>query len=228
MRPVLAGVTGGLSGPAIRPVALRCVWQVHAALPEVPILGMGGIRSGLDALQFVLAGASAVSVGTAVFGDPSALGPGARRAAPPRWPSAASARLAERRRVRAPTEPAPFGDAPRPTPSPRRGPLCVGIDPHAAAAGDVGAAGRRRRAGAVRRHRRRRARRTGRRPQAAVGVLRAVRLAAGLAVLEGCRAAGPGGRRAGPARRQARRHRLDDGRLRRLPATRPPAGRRTR
>jgi dihydroorotate dehydrogenase (NAD+) catalytic subunit len=72
MRPVLGGVTGGLSGPAIRPVALRCVWQVHAAMPEVPILGMGGIRSGLDALQFVLAGASAVSVGTAVFNDPSA------------------------------------------------------------------------------------------------------------------------------------------------------------
>ena len=72
MRPVLGGVTGGLSGPAIRPVALRCVWQVHAALPNVPILGMGGIRTGLDALQFVLAGAGAVSVGTAVFNDPSA------------------------------------------------------------------------------------------------------------------------------------------------------------
>ena len=72
MRPVLGGITGGLSGPAVRPVAVRCVWQVHAALPEVPILGMGGIRSGLDALQFVLAGASAVSVGTAVFHDPSA------------------------------------------------------------------------------------------------------------------------------------------------------------
>jgi dihydroorotate dehydrogenase (NAD+) catalytic subunit len=55
-------------------VALRCVWQVHAAMPQVPILGMGGIRSGLDALQFVLAGASAVSVGTAVFNDPSAPG----------------------------------------------------------------------------------------------------------------------------------------------------------
>jgi dihydroorotate dehydrogenase (NAD+) catalytic subunit len=72
LRPVLAGVTGGLSGPAIRPVALRCVWQVHAAMPEVPILGMGGIRTGLDALQFVLAGASAVSVGTETFHDPSA------------------------------------------------------------------------------------------------------------------------------------------------------------
>jgi dihydroorotate dehydrogenase (NAD+) catalytic subunit len=72
MRPALAGITGGLSGPAIRPMAVRAVWQVHAAMPDVPILGMGGIRSGLDALQFVLAGASAVSVGTAVFNDPSA------------------------------------------------------------------------------------------------------------------------------------------------------------
>ena len=72
MRPALAGVTGGLSGPAIRPVAVRCVWQVHQALPDVPVLGMGGIRTGLDALEFVLAGASAVSVGTTVFGDPMA------------------------------------------------------------------------------------------------------------------------------------------------------------
>ena len=72
MRPALAGITGGLSGPAIRPVAVRCVWQVHQAMLEVPILGMGGIRTGLDALEFVLAGASAVSVGTAVFGDPGA------------------------------------------------------------------------------------------------------------------------------------------------------------
>ena len=72
LRPALAGVTGGLSGPAIRPMAVRCVWQVRQALPDVPILGMGGIASGLDALQFILAGANAVSVGTAVFNDPSA------------------------------------------------------------------------------------------------------------------------------------------------------------
>ena len=72
MRPALGGITGGLSGPAIRPVAVRCVWQIHQAMPEVPILGMGGIRTGLDALEFVLAGASAVSVGTTVFGDPTA------------------------------------------------------------------------------------------------------------------------------------------------------------
>lgn len=71
-RPMLGGVTGGLSGPAIRPVAIRCVWQVHAALPHLPIIGIGGIRSGRDALEFVLAGASAVQVGTSVFGDPTA------------------------------------------------------------------------------------------------------------------------------------------------------------
>ena len=72
LRPTLAQTTGGLSGPAIRPVAVRCVWQVHQAMPQVPIVGMGGIRTGLDALQFLAAGASAVSVGTAVFGDPRA------------------------------------------------------------------------------------------------------------------------------------------------------------
>jgi dihydroorotate dehydrogenase (NAD+) catalytic subunit len=72
MRPVLGGLTGGLSGPAIRPVAVRCIWQVHQALPEVPIIGMGGVRTGLDALELILAGASAVSVGTVVFNDPTA------------------------------------------------------------------------------------------------------------------------------------------------------------
>ncbi|MBV9823865.1 MAG: dihydroorotate dehydrogenase [Actinobacteria bacterium] len=72
LRPALAGVTGGLSGPAVRPVALRCVWQVHQSVPHLPLLGMGGIMTGQDALRFLLAGASAVSVGTAVFHDPSA------------------------------------------------------------------------------------------------------------------------------------------------------------
>lgn len=72
MRPALAGVTGGLSGPAIRPIAMRCIWQVHRELPDVPILGMGGLRTGLDVVEMVLAGASAVSVGTVVFHDPSA------------------------------------------------------------------------------------------------------------------------------------------------------------
>jgi dihydroorotate dehydrogenase (NAD+) catalytic subunit len=72
MRPVLAGVTGGLSGPAIRPVAVRCIWQVREALPDVPIIGMGGVRTGRDALELILAGATLVSVGTAIFHDPSA------------------------------------------------------------------------------------------------------------------------------------------------------------
>ncbi len=72
LRPKLGGRTGGLSGPAIRPVAVRAVYQVHAALPDVPILGMGGIRTGRDALEFLAAGASAVSIGTAIFNDPSA------------------------------------------------------------------------------------------------------------------------------------------------------------
>jgi dihydroorotate dehydrogenase (NAD+) catalytic subunit len=72
MRPVLSGGTGGLSGPAIKPVAVRAIWQVHQALPNLPILGMGGIRSGKDALEFILAGASAVSIGTMIFNDPSA------------------------------------------------------------------------------------------------------------------------------------------------------------
>jgi dihydroorotate dehydrogenase (NAD+) catalytic subunit len=72
MRPVLAGVTGGLSGPAIRPIAVRCIWQVHEAYPEVPIIGMGGVRTGRDALELILAGASLVSVGTSIFHDPSA------------------------------------------------------------------------------------------------------------------------------------------------------------
>jgi dihydroorotate dehydrogenase (NAD+) catalytic subunit len=72
LRPLLGGVTGGLSGPAIRPVAVRCVWQVHQAMPDVPIVGVGGIRTGYDALEFMVAGASAVQVGTVIFNDPSA------------------------------------------------------------------------------------------------------------------------------------------------------------
>jgi dihydroorotate dehydrogenase (NAD+) catalytic subunit len=72
MRPRLAGLTGGLSGPAIRPIAVRCIWQVREALPGVPIIGMGGVRTGRDALELILAGASMVSVGTTIFHDPSA------------------------------------------------------------------------------------------------------------------------------------------------------------
>ena len=73
MRPKLAQKTGGLSGPAIRPIAVRAIYQVRAALPKIPIIGMGGVGSGKDALELVLAGASAISVGTATFGNPTAV-----------------------------------------------------------------------------------------------------------------------------------------------------------
>ena len=73
MRPHLGGKTGGLSGPAIRPIAVRAIYQVREALPGVSILGMGGVASGKDAFEMILAGASGVSVGTASFGDPSAV-----------------------------------------------------------------------------------------------------------------------------------------------------------
>lgn len=72
MKPKLAGKTGGLSGPAIRPVAVRAIYQVHQAFPNVPIVGMGGVATGRDAFELVLAGASAVSIGTASFGNPTA------------------------------------------------------------------------------------------------------------------------------------------------------------
>ena len=72
MRPKLAGKTWGLSGPAIRPVAVRAIYQVHQAFPNTPIVGMGGVASGRDAFELILAGASAVSVGTATFGNPNA------------------------------------------------------------------------------------------------------------------------------------------------------------
>lgn len=71
-RPVLGNVVGGLSGPAVKPVALRMVWQVAQAV-NVPIIGMGGITSAEDAIEFFLAGASAVAVGTANFVNPSAV-----------------------------------------------------------------------------------------------------------------------------------------------------------
>jgi dihydroorotate dehydrogenase (NAD+) catalytic subunit len=70
-RPKLARVVGGLSGPAIKPVALRMVWQVAKAV-RVPIVGMGGVMDATDAIEFLLAGATAVAVGTANFVDPSA------------------------------------------------------------------------------------------------------------------------------------------------------------
>jgi dihydroorotate dehydrogenase (NAD+) catalytic subunit len=71
MKPSLSTITGGLSGPAIKPIALRMVWQVAKAV-SVPVIGMGGIMTSSDALEFLLAGASAVQIGTASFIDPQA------------------------------------------------------------------------------------------------------------------------------------------------------------
>jgi dihydroorotate dehydrogenase (NAD+) catalytic subunit len=70
-RPVLGSIVGGLSGPAIRPVALRMVYEVYKAV-SIPVVGIGGIMSGEHAAQFLIAGASAVQVGTATFTDPHA------------------------------------------------------------------------------------------------------------------------------------------------------------
>lgn len=69
-KPVLSTITGGLSGPAIKPVALRMVWQVAKAV-KIPVIGIGGISSAADAIEFMLAGASAIQVGTANFVDPA-------------------------------------------------------------------------------------------------------------------------------------------------------------
>lgn len=66
MRPILSNITGGLSGPAVKPVALRCVYDIREALPDVPIIGCGGITDWRDAIEFMLAGASALQIGTAI------------------------------------------------------------------------------------------------------------------------------------------------------------------
>jgi len=71
MKPSLSTITGGLSGPAIKPVALRMVWQVAKAV-KIPVIGMGGIMTASDAIEFLLAGATAVQIGTASFIDPRA------------------------------------------------------------------------------------------------------------------------------------------------------------
>ncbi|HET6329069.1 MAG TPA: nitronate monooxygenase, partial [Planctomycetaceae bacterium] len=68
-RPILGAGTGGLSGPAIKPLALRCVWQVARAV-KVPIIGVGGIASLNDVMEYLVCGASAVQIGTANFYDP--------------------------------------------------------------------------------------------------------------------------------------------------------------
>lgn len=72
-RPVLSTVTGGMSGPAVKPIALRMVWQVAKAV-KIPVVGLGGITNGIDAIEFLLAGASAIEVGTANFIDPAVTG----------------------------------------------------------------------------------------------------------------------------------------------------------
>lgn len=71
-KPLLANIVGGLSGPAVKPIALRCVWQAAQAV-QIPVIGIGGIRSAKDVLEFILVGASAVEVGTASFSDPTAI-----------------------------------------------------------------------------------------------------------------------------------------------------------
>lgn len=71
-RPMLGSITGGLSGPAVKPIALHCVWQI-ARVVQVPIIGVGGVRSARDVLEFLLVGAHAVAVGTANFGDPGTI-----------------------------------------------------------------------------------------------------------------------------------------------------------
>ena len=70
-KPYLSTITGGLSGPAVRPVAVRMVWQVAKAV-KIPVIGLGGIMNGSDALEFIMAGARAVQVGTANFINPAA------------------------------------------------------------------------------------------------------------------------------------------------------------
>ena len=72
-RPVLGGGGGGVSGPAIHPIAVRTVYDCHAALPELPIVGVGGVVDGRSAVELMLAGASAVQVGTASFADPRSV-----------------------------------------------------------------------------------------------------------------------------------------------------------
>lgn len=69
-KPVLSTITGGLSGPAVKPIALRMVWQVAQAV-KIPVIGMGGIMNAADAIEFLLAGASAIQIGTANFIDPT-------------------------------------------------------------------------------------------------------------------------------------------------------------
>ena len=109
--PKIGFTTGGLSGPAIRPIALRMVWEVRTALPKVPIFGMGGIETVENVVEFLVAGANAVQIGTANFRDPVARGPARRRA---------------RGVVRRPRRRARLGSRRHPADAPARGPpLCL-------------------------------------------------------------------------------------------------------
>ncbi len=74
LRPTLGAGRGLLTGPAVLPLALRCVWDVHEAMPEVPVVGAGGVRTGFDALAMLLAGATAVQLGSVLLHDPAAAG----------------------------------------------------------------------------------------------------------------------------------------------------------
>jgi len=69
-RPILSTITGGMSGAAVKPIALRMVWQVSKAV-NIPVIGLGGIMNWKDAIEFMLAGASAIQIGTANFIDPA-------------------------------------------------------------------------------------------------------------------------------------------------------------
>ena len=71
-RPLLSGGVGGYSGPPLKPIALRCVWETHRAHPDLPIVGCGGVRTGEDVVEFLLAGASAVAMGSVHFAEPRA------------------------------------------------------------------------------------------------------------------------------------------------------------
>jgi dihydroorotate dehydrogenase (NAD+) catalytic subunit len=74
LRPTLGAGRGLLTGPAVLPLALRCVWDVHEAIPDVPVVGAGGVRTGFDALAMLLAGATAVQLGSVLLHDPAAAG----------------------------------------------------------------------------------------------------------------------------------------------------------
>ncbi len=71
-RPLVSGGVGGYSGVPLKPVAMRCVWEVHQALPELPIVGCGGVRNGADVVEYLMAGAAAVAMGTVHFAEPRA------------------------------------------------------------------------------------------------------------------------------------------------------------